>query len=825
MTKQNQLSAPTISKLVIKRGLVWGWAFLPGHTKADVHLYFDGKHIASEVTGQRLPAAFERLCGSPPFATAGFCFALPTAAHDGFEHSLQAALPQVDEGLYGVVQTIPGNSIRGEVVQRGRQLAGTIWFSAPRSRAQRLRITSAEGKLLHSQFIKPLVTPESNGFPATFTVPLNELASAPFHLSCGGQELRGSPITPVEFVVGAVERFERTFISGWAFNGIDMLKPIELAVRVDGKVVRWFRPNTFRSDLSDQLSLPKEAMGIAGFHLTPPALLFDGFPHLVEIVAAASGLLLLQGQHWITWAANGRKYQALPPPNPLPPARFTAPDVSVVILNRNGANVLAGMLESWERYNRCVAAELIIIDHNSTDDSLALLKRWRKRLNLKVVPLKQNDSFSASCNRGARLASGDHLLFLNNDIQWLQDALPRMLESLQDPSVGIVGMKLLKVVGESQSGHQYANEVQHLGVRFILNDNGYWPYEISPEPSLPEEEFSPQQVPAVTGAALLCRKDDFNAVGGFHEDYFYGFEDVELCLRLAAQLNKRVICRNDCVALHYHGHTRLSGRERSIFDRLMRNSGVLQQHIGLWIKQMWWRSLLAVDGLFTREPLRIGLIGNADQLAASLANTYPKASILLFEPGDHWKQVQDIHVLVVGDRRYDIRTLQARTDLCAVAWINDAAAEWAALEWWQDFAAVAAPARLAATLQTTLKVKVHASHPAAPLDTLLDATATHLRVAIRTKANDPACQRYAAKLQKALRKEGVPCWLTNADGLPARMTDVCVTLDHKGARRAPKVTVAQGTLQVSLALTQPLPSAQWLKSELEKQVGSTFQSP
>lgn len=824
MTAHKKTADPKLSRLVLHKGFAWGWAYVPGHRKAGVHLYFDGKHVAGEVTGQSLPAAIERICGTPPHPHAGFCFALPAAAHDGFEHTIQVALPQVDEGLYGVVLTMPAKAIRGETVQRGRQLAGTVWFSSP-SRAERLRITDSRGKLVYQQILKPLATAEAGGYPASFTVPINELGVGPFSLSCGGQQLRGSPINPIEFVVGNVERFERSFISGWAFNGLDFMKPIELVLRVDGKVVRWFRPNILRSDLQQQLSLPEEAMGIAGFHITPPALLFDGVPHLVEIAGGSSSLVLGDGQHWVTWPSNGRKYDVARLPAKSATASFPSPEVSVVILNRNGSKVLAGMLESWERYNLTVAAELIVIDHGSTDDSLALLKRWRKRLDLKVVALKQNDSFSASCNRGAQLARGRHLLFMNNDIQWLQDALPRMLESLQDPAVGMVGMKLLKVVGESQSEGLYASEVQHLGVRFTLNETGYWPYEIAPVPGIREEEYSPQTVPVVTGAVLLCRKSDFDAVGGFHTDYFYGFEDVELCLRLAARLGKRVVCRNDCVALHYHGHTRLSGRERSIFDRLQRNSTVLESHIGLWIKQVWWRSLLSGDGEFTREPLRIGLIGDAEELAASLAAVLPHASIVLLGPEDDWKNIQELHVLAVGDRRYDIRSLQSRVDLCTVAWIKDSATEWAALAWWQDFAAVAAPARIAASLQTTLKVKVHASNAATPLGSVLAADSTRLRVAIRSKTGDDACQRYAAKLQKALRKGGAACWLAAADGAPARVTDVCVTLVHKTAQRAPKVTVKHGTLQVSVALTQPLPTAEWLKSELEKQVGSTFQSP
>ena len=50
-----------------------------------------------------------------------------------------------------------------------------------------------------------------------------------------------------------------------------------------------------------------------------------------------------------------------------------------------------------------------------------------------------------------------------------------------------------------------------------------------------------------------------------------------------------------CVALHHHGHTRPSGRRCRFYDRVVRNSAVLESHVGVWIKQAYWRSLLTGD--------------------------------------------------------------------------------------------------------------------------------------------------------------------------------------------------------------------------------------
>jgi hypothetical protein len=210
-------------------------------------------------------------------------------------------------------------------------------------------------------------------------------------------------------------------------------------------------------------------------------------------------------------------------PRVLPPVRrhWPQPVVSVVHPQPQRPRRAAGLFAQLGAPQHHGAAEVIVVDHASTDASLALLRQWRGRLDLKVLALDHNGSFSASSNLGASHARGQFLLFMNNDIVWLQDALPRLLESLHDPRVGVVGIKLLKVVGESRAGAQFASEVQHLGVRFKLNHLGYWPYEVEPSAQAHDEaEHAPQFVPAVTGAVLLCRKADFDAVGGFDPEYF-----------------------------------------------------------------------------------------------------------------------------------------------------------------------------------------------------------------------------------------------------------------------------------------------------------------
>lgn len=857
------LNSRRLSPLAVADGFAWGWATVEGHQTVSVHLYVDGRHVATEFTGVALPARFYRQCGKPAAMDAGFSFALPSELFDGFTHDIHVALPTAEEGgLHGAVQSFRSGEVCGEVRQQGRQFVGTVWFANRPLGKPMLRVVDAQEKLVHVQPLTALATAEAHGYPARFAVPCDGLPEGPLGFLCNGQALRGSPCERTQSLVGVLDDVAGGRIKGWALDGADWLSPLELVLRVDGQAVAWFRPNVRRPDISKYLGLSEEGLGLAGFDLPAPQALADGRPHMVEVVSAADGQLLKNGRQRVQLPRAGLDWADLPARlrQPLAASQrrtaaaagrrpHPAPEVSVIILNRNGQAVLGAFLQSWLAHNTQVAAEIIVVDHASTDGSLALLRQWKSRLSLQVLALDHNGSFSQSCNLGARHARGRHLLFMNNDIVWLQDALPRMLESLQDPQVGVVGIKLLKAVGEGPDGAPMASEVQHLGVRFKLNDKGYWPFEVTPSARHNEAEYAPQQVPAVTGAVLLCRKTDFDEVGGFDPAYFYGFEDVELCLRLAYRLRKAVVCRNDCVALHRHGHTRLSGREMSIYDRVMRNSAVLESHIGVWIKQAYWRSLVRGDGYITREPLAIGIVVDASpqtgphtqmvrdalELGRCISAALPHARLVLMPPGRDWKDAQDLHVLVVGDARYDIRSLRrARPDVLTLAWLRDGAAAWQHLPWWDAFGSVLVPARRAARVSRALGMVVQASSPAAPLGDALGAERWRLRVAIHAQAGARAD---AVALARRLRELGLPCWVlkdqkqsesadqhTDESEQPAWMADLCITMGGSPDDQAPAVLGA-GVLHVQWpAGSAGWPDRAWLEKQMEMCVGSTFRS-
>ena len=661
--------------------------------------------------------------------------------------------------------------------------------------------------------------------------------------------------------IGMIEECTSWRIRGWAIDLHDPFMAVELLLRIDGRDVCLFRPQLHMPALARHLRWPENAVGLTAFDIALPDLVRDGQPHDIHIAFADNGqplhggpcTLLHQPAHTLLTAST-------PPADAAPPASPAPALVTIVVLNRNGAKVLHELLTSWEKFNRTIPCTWVVVDHASTDDSLAVLQQWQQRLPLHIHALQENQSFSASCNLGARGASTPYLLFLNNDIVWQQDALPAMLDTLQQSDVCAVGLKLLKV-SQLANGRQWA-EVQHLGVRFTPHHESYLPYEATTLRSGGDQEleFAAQTVPAVTGAVLLCRSDEFWSAGGFHEDYFYGFEDIELCLRLAHHTGKRIVCRNDLMALHRHGYTRLTGREPSIFQRLERNTAVLGRHIGLWIKRAWWHSLLQQDGGLCAERLHIGLwLGDkpsaarrkrAQALVDSVQQHHPQARIWQISPGAERYDARQLHLLLVATPDYDITQLDnARADLRTIAWIDGPPNAWVSAAHWPQFDAyLATSAPHARALRSLTPYAIDLAAAGDPLPHLArwhQHPWARVRVRIATSAQTTARTRLQAQTQAhawrdSLKAQGIACWAESSDAPQPHMVDIQVWLGHQPPaheldpaclniwwhpRRAAARSASPSPAHPWDWITQHAPTADQLHHALEKKIGHTFHTP
>jgi len=197
------------------------------------------------------------------------------------------------------------------------------------------------------------------------------------------------------------------------------------------------------------------------------------------------------------------------------------PLASVLVLCWNSAAYISRCLD-------CLAKqtfrdfEVIVIDNGSTDASNVVLKTDWKGLDLRVERLDTNRGFAAANNLGARLARGKLLALLNADAfpepNWLESLLR---EAEEQPNFSCFSSRQIQAnVPESLDGAGDAYHITGLAWRRYYNK------------SIQEYGKQAEEVFSACPAAALYRRDEFLDVGGFDEDYFSYFEDVDLGFRL-----------------------------------------------------------------------------------------------------------------------------------------------------------------------------------------------------------------------------------------------------------------------------------------------------
>jgi GT2 family glycosyltransferase/tetratricopeptide (TPR) repeat protein len=218
------------------------------------------------------------------------------------------------------------------------------------------------------------------------------------------------------------------------------------------------------------------------------------------------------------------------------------PLCSIIIPVWNKAELTRQCLTKLAEATRGIDYEVVIVDNGSTDETPAFLRRLSG--DVRIVTNAENRGFAKACNQGAALAKGRYLVFLNNDTIPLPGWLNALVDEVETHAeVAVVGSKLLYEDGT----------VQHAGVAFSWT----WstPYHIYRGVSRQAPMVGRRrELQAVTGACMLIRREQFEAVGGFDEDYRNGFEDIDLCLKVRER-GGRIVYQPKSVLYHLESQT------------------------------------------------------------------------------------------------------------------------------------------------------------------------------------------------------------------------------------------------------------------------------
>jgi ATP-binding cassette subfamily B protein len=223
-------------------------------------------------------------------------------------------------------------------------------------------------------------------------------------------------------------------------------------------------------------------------------------------------------------------------------------------VTHNSAGVLGDALASLPD-----EVEVIVVDNASKDNSLEIARASGAR----CVANAGNFGFCKANNIGAKSAHGEFLLFLNPDARLEPGALDTLLAAAEHyPDAGLIGPKLIDETGRSVWRHK---SVLH-------------PVDGKARPPV-EPEYS-CCVPLLTGAALLCRREVFEAIGGLDENIFLYHDDDDLSLRLT-QSGWSLIYEPAATVRHAFGKSSGSSRDLTRFkehERIRSSIYVRKKH-------------------------------------------------------------------------------------------------------------------------------------------------------------------------------------------------------------------------------------------------------
>ena len=200
--------------------------------------------------------------------------------------------------------------------------------------------------------------------------------------------------------------------------------------------------------------------------------------------------------------------------------------VSIIIPHYNNYSIIDECLKSLKKISY-KNIEIIVVDNNSEDNSLLLLTENHR--DIIIQKSKTNLGYAGGCNLGAEIATGEYLLFLNNDTIHNEDFLDKLVEVLDNnQEIACVQPKIKNYDNKEYFDYAGASGgfIDYLvypfcrGRIFDTIEKDYGQYN--------EEK----EVFWTSGSCMMIRSNLFHKLNGFDKDFFAHMEEIDLCWRI-----------------------------------------------------------------------------------------------------------------------------------------------------------------------------------------------------------------------------------------------------------------------------------------------------
>jgi len=196
------------------------------------------------------------------------------------------------------------------------------------------------------------------------------------------------------------------------------------------------------------------------------------------------------------------------------------PIVSIIIVNYNGKEYVKKCIDSILK-NSFKDLEIIVVDNGSIDESCNFIRKQYEKESIKVsvISLDKNYGPAKARNEGAKIAKGKYIGFLDNDTTVEKDWTKIAVNEFEaDNKLGIIQCKLL--LSHERDKIDYVGE--------YLGQNGFL-IQRAPVKTTDKGQFDEKvKILAAKSAGMFIRKDVFNKINGFDEDYFIYVEETDL---------------------------------------------------------------------------------------------------------------------------------------------------------------------------------------------------------------------------------------------------------------------------------------------------------
>jgi len=227
-------------------------------------------------------------------------------------------------------------------------------------------------------------------------------------------------------------------------------------------------------------------------------------------------------------------------------------DLVIIIVNHNTRSDLDRCLRSLHDTRPAVSHDIFVVDNGSTDDSVTLVRtEWP---GVRLIEAGSNQGFARANNLAIRATRSDLILLLNSDTVVPAGAIDRLVDDLRaHPEAAAIGPRIVDGHARAELSFgtatgPWADLQQKIARRFAARGTGVAQRWID------RQSRKPKRVAWVTGACLLVRRADAEAVGLLDERYFMYCEDMDFCAALGAR-GRQIRFFPEAEIVHFRGRS------------------------------------------------------------------------------------------------------------------------------------------------------------------------------------------------------------------------------------------------------------------------------